>query len=252
MFYAAQKHGDFEETQAHMLVRATRTLSAWIMRGLFYAALFFIVVIVHIALTSALRDHGWNGGASLFASGGAVLGVVLALVNLSDWLRRRAAEMRELRRVRMRLPSGPCCVIWQSGGPEDQAAAAMPWRLTGPMRARYPELARRLGIEGYAVAEFEIAAGGKPKNIYCVDAWPSDVFFEAAREALTYARFEPRGDEHVRFGATYRMPFVFRINGGSRLKDKGQLARPLRPLLQRVGRLVENVAPRNRQDTLTR
>jgi TonB family protein len=117
----------------------------------------------------------------------------------------------------------------------------MPWRIIGPMRARYPTLPRRLQIEGYAIAEFEVSAEGRAKNIHLVDAWPSDVFFISAKEALEYARFEPSLDEHVRFGATYRMPFVFRLHGVSRLVEKGSRARTLRPILHAAQRLVEKV-----------
>jgi TonB family protein len=91
----------------------------------------------------------------------------------------------------------------------------MPWTLSAPLRARYPALARRLGVEGVAVVDFEINAQGGAKTIQCVEAWPSDVFYAAAREALERARFEPREDQHVRFGASYRMPFVFRIAGAA-------------------------------------
>jgi TonB family protein len=117
----------------------------------------------------------------------------------------------------------------------------MPWQLAGPLRARYPKLARRLGVEGVAVVEFEVGAGGVVKNAHCIYAWPSDVFFEAAREALLRARFEPKPDVHVRFGASYRMPFVFRISGASRLSDRGVRARPLRPALAAARSAVEKL-----------
>lgn len=223
-----------------MLVRATRTLSTWVLRALFYAVLFLFVVIVHVALTTALRQHGWNGGFSLLASGAAVLFLVLTLVQAADWLRRWLEERQEVHRFRMKLPAGPMCVIWNPAT-EAVGAASMPWRIIGPMRARYPTLPRRLQIEGYAIAEFEVSAEGRAKNIHLVDAWPSDVFFISAKEALEYARFEPSLDEHVRFGATYRMPFVFRLHGVSRLVEKGSRARTLRPILHAAQRLVEKV-----------
>ena len=71
-----------------MLVRATRTLSTWVLRALFYAVLFLVVVVVHVALTTALRQHGWNGSLSLLVSGAAVLFLVLTLVQAADWLRQ--------------------------------------------------------------------------------------------------------------------------------------------------------------------
>jgi TonB family protein len=213
-----------------MLVRVTRTASALTLRALFYGGLFALVVIVHLALTSVLRGLGWSATAALTASGALVLGLVLAAVNVADWVRERLEERREMQRLKQRLPAGPCCVIWRAdaaGGGEE----AMPWEPVGPVRARYPKLARRLGVEGVAVAEFEVNAEGRAKNIACVDAWPSDVFYEAAREALLHARFQPKYDEHVRFGASYRIPFVFRIAGAARLEERGRRARKLRPAL---------------------
>lgn len=225
-----------------MLVRATRTVSALTLRALFFVALFLFVVIAHLAITGALREQGWNGGAALFASGAAVLAFVLVVTNLADWLRDRLAERRELKRLRLGLPNGPCCVVWRA--PASRAIdedEAMPWELAAPLRARYPRLARRLGVEGMAIAEFEVSAEGRAKNVHCVDAWPSDVFFEAAREALVRAHFQPKDDVHVRFGASYRMPFLFRIEGASTLLESGVRARKLRPMLDALARGVQRL-----------
>ncbi|MBS0386312.1 MAG: TonB family protein [Proteobacteria bacterium] len=226
-----------------MLVRATRALSTWILRALFYAALFLVVVIMQAALTSALRQRGWNGSMSLLAAGAVVLIAVLLLVQLAAWLRRWLHERREMMRLRLKLPSGPTCLAW-TPGPETDSSASMPWEVVGPMRARYPVLPRRLGIEGYAITEFEGSATGRAKNIHLVDAWPSDIFFLAAKEALQYARFQPSLDEHVRYGASYRMPFVFRLNGLSRLADTGARAKALRPILPAAQRFVEILSAR--------
>lgn len=223
-----------------MLIRATRTVSALTLRALAYGVLFLVVVIVHVALTTALRELGWSGGGSLFASGAVVLGLVLASVNLADWLREKRAAAREIERMRQGLPGGPCCVIWQG----TETEADMPWDLVGPLRARYPALARRLGVEGVAVAEFEVSAQGTAKNIHCVYAWPSDVFFEAAREALSHARFAPKPETHVRFGASYRVPFVFRIAGATKLNERGHRARPLRPAAEAARQAVEKLRQR--------
>lgn len=223
-----------------MLVRATRTLSAWTLGAIFYVTLFAVVVIVHVALTTALRAQGWDAGAALFVSGAAVLTVVVGGVYIANGLRELRSRWRERRRIKQNLPDGPCCVIWRAADGEF-GDDAMPWDVVGPLRARYPRLARRLGVEGVAIADFEIAAGGRVKNIHCVDAWPSDVFYEAAREALAHARFEPKPDVHPRFGASFRMPFVFRISGASKLKEAGRRARPLRPKLQAAAQAVERL-----------
>ena len=222
-----------------MLVSASRTASALLARAMFYAALFLIVVVAQVALTTALKQQGWNGGLSLFVSGAVVLALVLSGLQAGQWLRQWRAAMRERQRVRQRLTDGACCVLWKQE--EHDLGPEMPWEVIGDIRARYPKLARRMGVEGYAIAEFEIGAGGVAKNIHVVDAWPSDVFFDAAREALLHARFEPSGDVHVRFGASYRMPFVFRITGAAKLRDKGRRARPLRPGLHAASQAVEKL-----------
>ncbi len=220
-----------------MLVRATRTISALTLRALFYATLFLVVVIVHVALTGALRAQGWNGGNSLFTSGAAVLGLVLVLVHIADYVREKRAAAREIERMRQGLPGGPCCVVWRGAESESD----MPWELAGPLRARYPALARRLGVEGVALVDFEISAQGAAKNVHCVYAWPSDVFFEAAREALAHTKFVAKPKALVRYGASYRIPFVFRVSGAARLTDLGHRARTLRPSLRAAQQVVEKL-----------
>lgn len=231
-----------------MLIRTTRTLSAWALRALFYAALFAVVVLSHLALTALLLAQGWGNGVALLIAGAVVLAFVIVVLGFSEWLRERLRARLEIQRSKQRLPSGPCCVIWRT--PEekplrqmiddDEDHSDMPWDVVGPLRARYPKLARRLGIEGIAVVEFEIGADGRAKNINCVEAWPSDVFYEAAREALLHVRFQPK-DVHVRFGASYKMPFVFRIAGASKARDSGRRARTLRPTLVAAQQAVEKI-----------
>jgi TonB family protein len=224
-----------------MLVSATRTVSTFTLRALFYVALFIAVVAAHLAITGALRAQGWEAGAAQLTSGGVVLAFVVVLMHIADWAREKLAERREMARVRQRLPSGPCCVVWKTSEAPAETEDAMPWQLAGTLRARYPQLARRLGVEGVAIAEFEVGAGGVVKNVHCAYAWPSDVFFEAAREALLRAKFEPKPDVHVRFGASYKMPFVFRISGASKLQDHGRRARKLRPALAAAQDVVEKI-----------
>jgi TonB family protein len=232
-----------------MLIRTTRTLSTWAMRALFYAALFAVVVLSHLAITTLLLVQGWGSGVAMLIAGAVVLVLVIAVFSASEWLRDRLRERREMQRVQQRLPSGPCCVVWRA--PEEKSVrqlldeeegdhSDMPWDVVGPLRARYPKLARRLGVEGVAIAEFEVGADGRAKNINCVDAWPSDVFYVAAREALLHAKFQPK-DVHVRYGASYKMPFVFRISGASKARDAGRRARTLRPTLVAAQQAVENL-----------
>jgi len=221
-----------------MLVSATRAASAWVLRALLYVALFAVVAVAHVAITTALRKAGWSGGPSLFVSGAVLLAFVLACVQFAEFVRTRLAAWRERRRARQGLPSGPCCVIWRGGAGEGDE---MPWEMIGAPRARYPRLARTLGVEGVAVVDFEVNAEGAAKNVHCVDAWPSDVFFEAAREAMRHVRFRLRGDVHPRFGASYRMPFVFRIAGAAKLRETGRRAKPLRPALRAAAQAMEKL-----------
>lgn len=232
-----------------MLIRTTRTLSTWAMRALFYAVLFAVVVLSHLAITTLLLAQGWGGGVAMLIAGAVVLAMVIVVFSAGEWVRDRLRERREMQRVNQRLPSGPCCVVWRA--PEEKSVrrllyeeendhSDMPWDVVGPLRARYPKLARRLGIEGVAIAEFEVGADGRAKNINCVDAWPSDVFYVAAKEALLHAKFQPK-DVHVRFGASYKMPFVFRISGASKTRDGGRRARTLRPAVVAAQQAVENL-----------
>lgn len=227
-----------------MLVWATRNASFLMVRIFVLTTLFCVVVVLHLAVTGALRKMGLEGGLALLVSGAAVLTLVLTLLSMRDWLYEGHAARTEVRRMKQGLPSGPCCVVWRTADAETAPGDdddSMDWDVIGPLRARYPKLARRLGIEGVAIAEFEVSAEGRAKNIHCVDAWPSDVFYEAAREALQHARFELKPNIHARFGQSYRMPFVFRISGAARLKEAGRRARRLRPRLQAAQQAVENI-----------
>lgn len=221
-----------------MLIRATRTASALTLRALFYGVLFVVVVLAHLALTGALRAQGWSASLSLLASGLVVLAVVLVLVHVAEWLREQRASAREIERMRQGLPGAPCCVVWSAADARRYEQQDMPWDIVGAVRARYPKLARALGVEGVAVAEFEVSAEGKAKNVHLVYAWPSDVFFDAAREALEHTRFQPKPETHVRYGASYRLSFVFRIAGAAKLNHRGRRARELRPALNALQRTL--------------
>lgn len=224
-----------------MFVWATRAVSVLGLRALFYVSLFLAVVVLQVAATSGLRALGLSPGMSLSISGFLVLGVVLTANYGAGILIKRRAAAREAERRAMKLPDGPCCVVWKSGG---EGEAPMPWDLVGALRAPYPPLARRLGVEGVAIVDFEIGADGAPRHIHCVDAWPSDVFFEAAAAGLRACHFTPKPGAKARFGASYRMPFVFRISGAARLKDQGRKALPHRPALIAAARAVEQLRKR--------
>lgn len=194
-----------------MLVSATRTVSALTLRLLLYGALFIFVVLSHLALASALRPLVPGPPvASQFAAGAVVLAVVLVAATLAERSRARRAAVRERRRVRQRLPDGPCCVIWDDVR-TSELEAGMPWRPAAPLRPKFPVLARALGVEGVAVVEFEVGPQSAPENIRLLDAWPSHVFYNAARRALQGARFRLKRGATADAGARWRMVFVFRI-----------------------------------------
>lgn len=225
------------ETPRTMLIWATRAFYGLTLRALFYGGLFLIVVLAHVGVTSGLRTLGWNGGLSLAVSGAVVLAIVLIGVQLGEFIGEKRAAARELQRVRENLPIGPCCVVWRAA----EGEADMPWDIVDALRAPYPKLARRLGVEGFAVVHFEISTEGRAKNIHCLDAWPSDVFFLAAKQALEEAQFVAKPEAQVRFGVGYNMPFVFRIAGAARLKDRGRKARPHRPALRAAVAAVDKL-----------
>jgi TonB family protein len=203
-----------------MRVAATRTLSALAANTALLILLFVAVVLGQSAAVAAMRSAGYPAPLALtIASAG-----VLILVFGGGWLyrafRKWSVAHGEAVRLALGLPEGPCCVVWR-GGPE----AEWPWQLEGEVHARYPRLARRYGIEGFALVDFEIGVDGVPKNLHCIDCWPSALFYESAAAALRKARFRPRGDASPRFGPSYRAPFVFRIKGATNLAEYGWRAR---------------------------
>lgn len=204
-----------------MRVSASRSISNLALGAAFLVGLFLAVIVAQIAVISALRGLNIGGGAALAISGVIILGSVFALRWAYQEMQARAVVSREATRAAFALPDGPCSVIWRAGGVRD-----FPFELEGEVSVVYPRPARRLGIEGYAVIDFEVGANGAAKNLHLVDVWPSRLFYEAAAEALTRARFRPRDPSKAWRGPSYRMPFVFRIRGGSRVRDEGRRSAP--------------------------
>lgn len=192
-----------------------RRASAFAVRTLLLFGLFVLVVLVQVALTTGLVASGLAGGLALLISGAVICLLVGAGLVVAMTRARRQAETLEADRVRYGLPDGPCCVIWESF--EDQT---MPWTLAGPIKAHFPAPARRLGVEGYAIVEFEIGADGVPKGMHCVDVWPAPLFYDAAVAAMGQARFTPIPGLTPRMGASYRVPFIFRIRGATHGRDR--------------------------------
>lgn len=219
-----------------MRVSATRTISAYALGAAFLTCLFLVVVLAQIAVVSALRGAGLGGGAALSIAGAVVFAAVMALNHGVRTLRRRALLAREAARAAHALPDGPCCVIWRGRG-----EAEFPFELEGDVSVIYPGVARRLGIEGVAVVDFEIGADGAPKNLHPVDSWPTPLFYEAAAAGLREARFRPRDPSKAWRGPSYRMPFVFRLRGAARVRDTGRRTPPRGTLLWAVRKLLTHL-----------
>ena len=208
-----------------MQVSTTRRAVNIAAAGVILLIVFVLVIVLHGAVTGALRNAGVPGGPALLISGAIVFGAVVggfALYNGYLALDRARAEDE---RDRLQLPDGPCCIVWRGG-----AEAEMPWALTAPVRVHFPKIARRFGVEGVAIVDFDITPEGRVKNIHCIDAWPSPIFYAAAKAAMKDARFAVRAGANPRFGPSYRMPFVFRIQGSARVTDRGRKARAARSL----------------------
>lgn len=229
-----------------MRVSATRSLSTHALGLGMLAGLFLAVVAAQTVVVAGLRGLGLSAGAALGVAGAVILSAVFAVRAAAALLKRRTLAARERERARHALPDGPCCVIWRSG-----QVADFPFELEGVVSVRYPKIARQLGVEGYAVVDFEVGANGVAKNLHVVDYWPSRLFYDAAVEALGNARFRPRDPSKAWRGPSYRMPFVFRIKGAARVRDHGRRsARPgsLRWFTGHVGALSSKVLARETDD----
>lgn len=204
-----------------MRVSATRTISTYAVGSALMAGLFILVVAAQFVVVAGLRGIGIGGGWALAIAGALILGAVFAMRAGLRQLHARAIASREGARHAHALPDGPCCVVWRAG-----SGADFPFELEGEVSVIYPKAARRLGIEGFAIVDFEVSATGAAKNLHVVDFWPSRLFYDAAVEALQRARFTPRDPSKAWRGPSYRMPFVFRIRGAARVRDKGRKAAP--------------------------
>ena len=211
-----------------MIIRATRNFSQATFRVAFYIGLFVLVVVAQVGVSSGLRVIGWSPGMALVVSGAVVLASVLLAMHAYEVAMRRRALALERDRIKYNYPEGGCCVLWSNdlvgSGPRLEEF----WTPEKKLAAPFPKSAWTLGVEGYAILEFEMSAEGRAKNIHCVDAWPSEAFYEAARRAITETQFRIQDGAQVRFGVSYKMPFVFRIADDARMEY--ELQRKLRRL----------------------
>lgn len=201
-------------------VVAPRVISNLALSAVFLVGLFIGVVLLQMSLNAMLRNAGMGPGQALWLAGTLSFLIVVSLWVIGQDVLARRRRRHEAEREALALPDGACCVVYRT-----EEGAEMPWAMTNQVHVVYPRTARRLGVEGMTVVEFEISADGLAKNLHCVDVWPHRLFYEAAAKALLQARFRVRDGARPRFGPTYRMPFVFRIKGGSMVTDHGRRAR---------------------------
>jgi len=66
------------------------------------------------------------------------------------------------------------------------------YKLIGAQPQTYPTMAGKNGVSGSVLVEFDIDSFGFPYDIRVVEAEPSQIFDEAAIEAVRNSRFSPR------------------------------------------------------------
>lgn len=187
-----------------MLISAARRAFDLTRTALVLGLVFVLVAALNGALSVALRSAGLGVGPALLISGALVFAAVVG--GWAGYRTARAGErLRDMRnRERHGLPPGPFCLVWrgEEGEPD--------WRARKPVRVRYPSVARRYGVEGLAIVEFEVGDDGRVGNIRTVECWPAPMFRDAVISALKQAEFAPGRQ-------SYRMPFIFRLRGGARI-----------------------------------
>jgi TonB family protein len=65
---------------------------------------------------------------------------------------------------------------------------------------KYPIEAARKRLNGYVIMVFDITIDGKPDNIDVIESYPSDIFANEAKQALSQWRYKPaeKNGSHVR------------------------------------------------------
>lgn len=92
--------------------------------------------------------------------------------------------------------------------PEQADQAAVPRERPAP---RYPDVARRRGIEGYVVVRMRVDADGRVSDVVVVDAKPPGVFDLAAKQAARRYTFQPARTGGEAVATTLEQRIVFRL-----------------------------------------
>lgn len=85
---------------------------------------------------------------------------------------------------------------------------AEPKRVPSP---RYPEVARRRGVEGQVLVRMRVDAEGRVVSVVVVESEPRDVFDEAARDAARRATFAPAVEGGRPVASTVEQRIHFRL-----------------------------------------
>lgn len=80
------------------------------------------------------------------------------------------------------------------GGGNAARAPSLALVLKHSVQPAYPELARKAGVEGYVVVEFDVGGDGAVNNIAVVRSTPVEMFEQAAIEAVKQFRFDVPGN----------------------------------------------------------
>ena len=79
----------------------------------------------------------------------------------------------------------------------------------------YPASAKRQGIEGYAVVEYELSAEGRVVNPRIIESIPNSIFDRSALKALEEYRYMPQShrldQNNSMLNATLKTKFVFQL-----------------------------------------
>lgn len=134
-----------------------------------------------------------------FAAPGIAGDVVRPVVRLS----------RPLRRTARAAPDAPPTAV--AAAPPRAGAIHEPRLLRDSPRARYPDRARRLGLEGTVVLLLRVAADGAVMRVEVVTSSGHAILDLAAEEAAASWRFEPARRDGKAIAYDVRVPVEFRL-----------------------------------------
>ncbi len=94
------------------------------------------------------------------------------------------------------------------------ATVDAPPRPVSQVPPRWPEAARRRGLNGRVTVRLKVRADGSPDEVEVLEAEPPGVFDAAALEAVRQWRFEPATYEGRAVAVRVTLPLVFAMEAG--------------------------------------